>query len=368
MIFPAAGGKQEGAGKKVRLPFPALPCALLAALLLAAPLPGAAANPPGKESTAAEEGAAPTPETGSPPATPATPPAARVNGVEISMPMLQKTFERNLEERGIDVKKIKSRERLGTLRMEVLNVLIDQELLWQQAKEKGIVAKDEEVELVIAAVTKGLPFEEAFAAILNEGGFTEEGYREFIRAQISVSRLIETDIAAGIATSDGEVSDYYAENPGLFTPPEEVRTRRIMVGVEQGAGEKERREARARIEGVLVEAKGGADFAELARKHSEGPEAPRGGDLGFLGRGKMPRPLEDAAFSLKPGGISEVLETPLGYHILRVEERRGGKPVPEAEVGEKIRTNLTRQKIREAVQKRVRELREKGTVEILVTK
>jgi peptidyl-prolyl cis-trans isomerase C len=334
-----------------------LPCALLITIFFAHSL-NAAKN-------MKTEG-----ETGNPPEGSTSPvenePAARVNGVEISMQLLQKSFERQLEERGIDIRKIENRERYNELQREVLDVLIDQELLWQEAQEKGIIAKDEEVEMAIAAVTRGLPFQEAFAAILEEGGFTEESYREFVRAQISVSRLIETGFAPGISVSDSEVHDYYAENPDLFTRPEEVRARHILVKVEKSAGDVARKEAKRKIEQILKEAKGGADFSELAKKHSEGPAGPRGGDLGFFGHGKMAKPFEEAAFALKPGEISGVVETRFGYHVIKVEEQRGGDPVPEEEVSEKIRRNLTRRKIREAVQKRVKELREKATIEIFI--
>lgn len=344
-----------------------VPCALLVTVFWAHQ-PGAATNEKMKErENVSAKGLSekPSQEKGS--TAEGKDPAARVNGVEISEPMLQKTFERTLEERGIDAGKIESRERYEELRLEVLDVLIDQELLWQEAKEREIIAKDEEVEMAIATVTRGLPIEEAFAAILKEGGFTEESYREFMRAQISVSRLIETEIAPGISVSDGEVHDYYAENPGLFTRPVEIRARHIMVKAEVGAGGAARKEAKGKIEGILEEAKGGADFEELARIHSEGHSGPRGGDLGFFSRGKMAGPIEEAAFAMRPGEISGVVETRFGYHIIKVEERRGGDIVPEEEVGEKIRSNLTRRKIREAVQKRVKELWEKATVEILIS-
>jgi parvulin-like peptidyl-prolyl isomerase len=123
-------------------------------------------------------------------------------------------------------------------------------------------------------------------------------------------------------------------------------------------------EARKKIEQVLAEAKQGADFSELAKKYSQGPSAPRGGELGFLPRGRLVKPFEDTAFTLKAGEISDIVRTRYGFHIIKIEARREKGVVPEKQAAPSIRNYLSSRKVQEAVQDRVGTLRKKGKVEI----
>jgi parvulin-like peptidyl-prolyl isomerase len=113
-------------------------------------------------------------------------------------------------------------------------------------------------------------------------------------------------------------------------------------------------------------ARGGADLAELARRHSEDDNAEGGGDLGWLAPGQAVAALEAAVFALEPGQLSDVVETPFGFHVVRVEERRDATPIPEAEVRDAIRAHLEGQRSDEALSARVAALREKAGVEILI--
>jgi len=113
------------------------------------------------------------------------------------------------------------------------------------------------------------------------------------------------------------------------------------VRAKPNAPQPARAEARQKIEEILKELKGGKDFAELARKYSEGPEAARGGDSGYVSRGSAAMPaIERAAFALKPGQTSDILETRRGFHIIKVTGRRPEGPVPFDEVKEAIRAKL----------------------------
>ena len=129
-----------------------------------------------------------------------------------------------------------------------------------------------------------------------------------------------------INVPEDELRKYYAQNESRYATPEERRVSHILVKSEKSAAAAEREKARAKAETLLAEVrKSPASFADIARKNSDDPgSAAKGGDLDFFGRGAMVKPFEDAAFSLKQGEISGVVESDFGYHILEVTGIRGG--------------------------------------------
>ncbi|MEI7465956.1 MAG: SurA N-terminal domain-containing protein [Burkholderiales bacterium] len=157
-----------------------------------------------------------------------------------------------------------------------------------------------------------------------------------------------------VAINEEDLSRYYTENASRYTTPEERRASHILIAADKALPVAERAKARAKAEALLVEISRHAEvFAELARKNSQDPgSAVNGGDLDFFGRGAMVKPFEDAAYGLKVGETSGVVETDFGYHIIRVTDKRGGdkrsfesvRPEIEAEV----RRQLAQQKFSEA--------------------
>jgi hypothetical protein len=140
-----------------------------------------------------------------------------------------------------------------------------------------------------------------------------------VRDQQLVLRLRSEVIRPDTSFSEAEFQQFWsADGPGA-----EVRVRHILLRFEEQQTDVQRTELRQRAEQLRQRAVGGDDFAALARQHSQDPgSAERGGDLGFFGRGRMVPPFEEAAFALRPGEISPVVESPFGYHIIRLEERR----------------------------------------------
>ncbi len=295
-------------------------------------------------------------------------PAARVNGVAISRAELDTSLNAFIQQRGMNTGMITDPNQYKQVQMEVLDGLISRELLWQEAKKKNFVAKEEDVEKAMGSVKSKFPSEEEFTLRLKQSGYTEADYTEFLRQQLSVRELVQKDIAQGISVSDDEVHGYYESNPEQFKAPEQVRARHILVKVDPKADEKAKDAAKKKIDDILTEAKGGADFAEMAKKHSEGPSGPNGGDLGFFSRGQMVKPFEEVAFSLKPGEISGVVQTVYGYHIIKVEEKREPQTISEKDVKEQVRQYLQAGKVQGAVSERVNALRKEGEVEILIGK
>jgi peptidyl-prolyl cis-trans isomerase D len=169
-------------------------------------------------------------------------------------------------------------------------------------------------------------------------------------AQVEYVVLDLEAVKKGIAVSEDDLRKYYAENEKRYTTPEERRASHILVKADKDAPKAEREKARAKAETLLAEVrKNPQSFAEIARKNSDDEgSAAKGGDLDFFGRGQMVKPFEDAAFALKPGETSGIVETDFGYHIIQVTAARGG----EKKTFEQVRGEIENEVRNQLVQKR----------------
>jgi len=174
------------------------------------------------------------------------------------------------------------------------------------------------------------------------------------QAQVEYVVLDLEAVKKGIAVSEEDLRKYYSENEKRYTAPEERRASHILVKADKDAPKAEREKARAKAETLLAEIrKNPQSFAELARKNSDDEgSAPKGGDLEFFGRGQMVKPFEDAAFALKPGETSGVVETDFGYHIIQVTGARGGEKksfeAVRGEVENEVRSQLVQKRFADA--------------------
>ena len=177
---------------------------------------------------------------------------------------------------------------------------------------------------------------------------------QFMAPEVASIEYVVLDLESlkkGIAVSADDLQKYYAENAQRYTSTEERRASHILVKVDAGASSADRAKAKAKAEGLLVDVKKNpAAFADTARKNSDDPgSAEKGGDLDFFGRdGLAAKPLEEAAFKLKPDEISGLVESDFGYHIVKLTALRGGEKKPfeavRAELENEVRTQLAQKK------------------------
>ena len=167
-------------------------------------------------------------------------------------------------------------------------------------------------------------------------------FRTAEQADIEYVVLDYATLGKGIVIGDDEARKFYDANAARFTAAEERRASHILIAADKDAGGDARAKAKARAEALLAEARKNPDgFAELARKNSQDPgSAANGGDLDFFGKGAMVKPFEDAVWALKPGEISNVVETDFGYHVIRLAAVRGGERKPFDAVRAEIQTEL----------------------------
>ena len=184
----------------------------------------------------------------------------------------------------------------------------------------------------------------------------EAQFRSPEQASIEYVVLDLDALKAGIAVTDEELRKYYSENAARYTVAEERRASHVLINAAKDAPAAERTQAKARAEGLLADLrKNPAAFAEVAKKNSnDTASAARGGDLDFFARGAMVKPFEDAAYAMKPGEISNLVETDFGFHIIRLDAVRGGEKKPfeavRAEIDEEVKKQLAQKKYAEAAE------------------
>lgn len=291
--------------------------------------------------------------------------AAVVNGNSIAWGELERAFQiykQRMQSQGRQVAPANE----PALKMQVLNDMIGVELIYQESLKKGIEVAAEEVDKVVADIKKRYADPAEFQKVLDRMQITEDQMRAQIAHQSAVRAFVDQEIASKINISDDDSKAFYEANPQFFQQPEQVHARHILIKVEPGADEKTKAKAMAAIVAVKERANSGEDFGELAKTESQGPSAPRGGDLGFFPRGRMVPSFEEVAFQLKIKEISGVVETNFGYHLIQVLDRKEAKTNAFDEVKDKIATNLRNQQIKQQLDEYVADLRKSAKVEILL--
>ncbi|HEV8481683.1 MAG TPA: peptidylprolyl isomerase [Candidatus Eisenbacteria bacterium] len=214
------------------------------------------------------------------------------------------------------------------MRKSILDRLIDEKLIVQEAKRKQVVVPDSEVDHqvsdAIADAKQRLGGDAGYQAELSKEGISEndlkERYRGEIRRQLLANQLLRKELNLKLEVSPAEAEAYFKANPGDFPKrPEEVGLAVIQIPIAPESSAVVA--AKARAQGLLDRVRKGESFTRVAMEASEDPGTrASGGDLGFFGRGDLDSTFEQVAFHLKPGQISDLVRTPFGYHIIRVEE------------------------------------------------
>jgi peptidyl-prolyl cis-trans isomerase C len=181
-----------------------------------------------------------------------------------------------------------------------------------------------------------------------------------------ISNFIEQTIVPKVKVTEEDCKKFYDENIDKFKRTETVKASHILCGVDAKATAEEKKKALEKAEKLKKELDGGADFAALAKANSTCPSSQQGGDLGFFGKGQMVPAFENVAFALKPGEVSNVVETQFGYHIIKVTEKKAAETVAFKDVRPRIEEFLKNQKIGAAVNDYLAEVKKTASVEFLM--
>jgi len=340
----------------------AKPAAAQTAATTAAPATATTATTPGQVSTP------PPGLPGAPPAIKPMPPQipdvlARVNGEKIERWEFDNAVKRMEARSGGPVPPDKRDEVLRG----VLDQLVAYHLLAQQSRALKLPVADTDVDARLADIRKSFPTEDAFKQGIAAQGLTLDQLKSQAKTSIEVAKVIDAEVNSKIAVQDPEVKGFYDQNLDKFKQGDSVHAAHILIGVPQGATPDQKTEAKNKAAAVLKTIKAGGDFATLARANSQDPgSAQNGGDLGFFPKGQMTPAFEEAAFKTKPGTVSQLVETPFGYHIIKVIERRGPRTAPFDEVSAQIKDFLTQGQREQKLEQFVEQMKAKGKIEILV--
>lgn len=252
---------------------------------------------------------------------------------------------------------------------EVLNQLIENKLLAQEAKEREVQLNPKEIDEHIDKIKSRFSSIDEFEKVMAAEGLGLEQLRKSVEEQYMIRLLVQRELAPRAVVGPGEVEAFYKANIAKFQEQEMVQASHIMVKATapmaslttNDNGDK----ALETIRAAQEELKKGEPFEAVAKKYSEAPDAGSGGDLGFFGRGKMMKEMEEVAFRLPVGEVSEVIKTPVGYHLIVVTARRDNRAVPLAEVQKDIETELFQQKTETLRRTLVEDLKKKAFVKIL---
>ena len=258
-----------------------------------------------------------------------------------------------------------------TERDAVYRGLLDRVILFRllsaEAKVRGITVTPQEITDRIAQIKKQFPSEAEFQQELTKRHTTMAQLQEEQRRDLLNAKTIEAEVAPRVAVTPQELDAFYKGNPDQFKEPETVRASHILIGVAKDAAPAAKQAARTEAEGVLKRVKAGEDFAALAKQHSKDPgSAAVGGDLNFFPKGQMVPAFDAAAFALKTGEISSLVETEFGFHIIKLTDRRAGRIVPLEEVKDRLEDFLKQRKQQELVQQYLLGLKAKYRVEVLI--
>jgi peptidyl-prolyl cis-trans isomerase C len=240
-------------------------------------------------------------------------------------------------------------------------------LLANEAKVRGVTVTPQEVTERIAQIKQQFPSEAEFQKELAKRHTTMAQLQEEQRRDLVNAKTIEAEVAPKLAVTDADLDTFYKANPDQFKEQETVRASHILFSVAKDAAPAAKLATKTEAEGVLKRVKAGEDFAALAKQYSKDPgSAAVGGDLNFFPKGQMVPPFDAAAFAMKPGDISDLVETDFGYHIIKLTEKRTGRTVPLAEVKDRLSEFLKQRKQQELVQQYLLGLKTKYKVEVLL--
>ena len=247
----------------------------------------------------------------------------------------------------------------------VLDRIIDHHLASQAARARGVASTEAEVDADLREMRSEQAGDRAFADRLATVGISAEQLRHQRRLSLDMSKLVRA--AAGQAISDAAINAYYRDNRDRFLLPEAVTASHILIRVNPDANPEQRAEARRKASGIRDQILGGADFGRTARDLSEDSgTALSGGLVGTFPRGQMDPAFDAAAFSVKPGEISDLVETPYGFHILRVDEHMAARMQTLDEVRADIRGLLTDRAEQDGLSKAIDEARRTAKIEIYI--
>ncbi len=278
--------------------------------------------------------------------------AAKVNGEVIPtteyLSIVERAKKQYAGQMGMDFNSEQGRTMLESLQKNIMNSLVDMTLMKQKAKEMNLSVTPDEYEArhkeFLRSRYQGNA--QALEEDLKKNRITKAEFEKQFRDQILLQKLYQK-VITDIKISDKDLEEFYNKNKDKFVVPEQINAKHILIKADEGNAA-EVKKARATIDGLLAQVKGGANFEELAKKHSQDDGSkPSGGDLGNFTKGQMVPQFEEAAWKLKPGEVTPTpIQTKFGWHIIKRGPTTPGGTRKLEEVKDMIKAQIQQDKER----------------------
>lgn len=289
---------------------------------------------------------------------------AKVNGDIITLSELEAQVQQAIDQLGPAATPEEEVKRRNELRKKVLDQMINNKLVMQVAEDRGLKVPARFFDEWKKNVMKQMKItsEEDFVRQVQLQGTTVEALKKQFEEGLLMQEVRRMEVDSKVSVSEPEIQERYRQHIRDYTEPAKVRIREIVVKFDATNEVEKGQKARE----ILKEIQQGADFAEMARMHSESSSRDAGGDLGFFNKGELTDALDAAAFALEPGQVSDVIRMDSAFYIVKVEEKTPEKVKPLEEVRSEVADAIFQEKMSVQLDRYVKQLREHAIVEVML--
>ncbi|MCG2711604.1 MAG: peptidylprolyl isomerase [Candidatus Omnitrophica bacterium] len=249
--------------------------------------------------------------------------------------------------------------KLEVARADILNQLIGDKLILQEAKKKELRVDAKEVDKLVGELKSNFKTIEEFDKVLKEQNVTLNDLSKRYEEQLLIKKAVGQEVLSKIIISPADISNYYEKNKEKFTVPKQIRLRNIFLSVKNNE-----EEILQKANNIYEQLQKGTAFIELVEKYSDAPNVVDSGDMGFIKRGSFREEIEDIVFNLEVGDFTKPLKTSSGFYLFKVIEKKEAS-IPALEiVQEKIHSQLFGQAVEKKVKEWVNKLKESALIEV----
>lgn len=252
-------------------------------------------------------------------------------------------------------------QKMDEARQDALNRLIEEKLIFQEAKKRKVMVDDFEIQERLEDVKQRFDSDEEFYKAISASGVTIARLKKKYEEQIMMRKLVNGIIASRVSISPTQVTAYYYGNIKDFSMPDMVRFKVLLV---KPLDQETLYSARKLAEDILKRIGQGEDFDMLANQFSQGPNTDKGGDMGYMPAGSTIPEIENAISQLNPGEISNIIETGSGFYIVMVLDKKQAGTVPIVEVNDIIKERLFQRESELTLREFVGKLKEDAYIKI----
>lgn len=233
-------------------------------------------------------------------------------------------------------------EKLEEAKQRVAQQMIEDRLLYSEAKKLNITVDEKEIDAKLREIEKGVGSKANFDRALLEQQITVKDLKERYRQQFMIRKVIDNKVAGALMVTPMEIDSYYNKNLDKFQQPERIKLKNILVSIKKFP---DPAKALALAKDISRRLKEGCDFDGLAKMYSDGPGAAEGGLMGYVKRGDLLPEIEKVVFALNPGEVSAIVQSSLGYHIFKVEEKEAPKTLLLSDVRREVEMAVYKTKV-----------------------